>query len=229
MAATGGALAFELGTRPRAGMVKLVPSRGSALTMILDGPPDRGGGVGGWQSSERALRRPARWWQSQPEDTISLQCILDVDAIGGPSVERRLTVLYAMGQAGDEDEPPTLLLLGDVPVDGASRWVLQGITLSERLYQGDGSLRRQKLSVELEGYAPLPSIKPVAIKRTRDSKGKRRARTITTKKGDTLRAIAVRQLGQSDGWKRIRDWNPRRLKGVDPDAPLKAGIKVTLR
>lgn len=216
--------------RPRAGMVKLAPNNGaSPLTLILDGPPDRGGGVGGWNSTDRALRRPARWWGGQPEDTMSLPCILDIHATGGPSIERRLAVLYAMATAGDEVEPPTVLALGDVPDDATKKWVIQNIALGERLYQRDGSLRRQQLTIDLEGYDPLPSIKPVTIKRTRDAKGKRKARVITTKKGDTLRLIAVRQLGQSDAWKSIRTWNPKSLKNTDPDAPLRAGIKVTLR
>lgn len=217
--------------RPRPGMVTLAPSRGSKLTLILDGNPDIGGGIGGWESSERAFQRPARWWKSQPEDTLSLPCLIDINAVGevAVTVERRLEVLRAMGQVDDDsDEPPTIAVVGDVPVPPGSLWVMQGLTLAERMFRSDGSLRRQKLTVELEGYAPLDSIEPVAIKRTR-RKGKRRARTIKTRKGDTLRAIAVRQLGASDRWKDIRKWNTKRLGKVDPDAPLRAGITVTLR
>lgn len=216
--------------RPRGGMVKLVPSRGSPLTLIINGDPDGAGAIGGWESTERALRRPARWWKSQPEDTLSLPCLLDLYAIGGPGLERRLDVLYAMGQAGDEDEPPTIRLFGDVtPREQRVRWVLQGITRGKRMWTSTGDLRRIEVTLELEGYDGLDTIKPVAIKRTRSTRGKRRARVIRTRKGDTLRAIAVRQLGQSDAWKRIRAWNPRVFKGVDPDEPLRPGIKVTLR
>jgi phage protein U len=216
-------------TRPRPGMVKLAPDNGgSVLTLLLDGSPDRGGGVGGWNSTDRALRRPARWWGAQPEDTMSLPCILDLYVTGGPSIERRLEVLYAMGTAGTGDAPPTLLVVGDVPTSATVRWVMQNITLADRMYNADGTLRRQSLTVELEGYAPLPSIAPVSIKRTRTAGGKRKARVITTKKNDTLRLISVRQLGQSDAWKSIISWNPK-FKGTDPDAQLRAGIKVTLR
>lgn len=216
-------------TRPRGGMVKLAPDNGaSPLTLILAGTPDRGGGVGGWASTDRALRQPARWWQNQPEDTLSLPCMLDIKGIGGPAIERRLAVLYAMGQPDESGEPPTVRAIGDVPDDASKKWVVQNITLGDRLYQSDGTLRRQLVTVELEGWRPLPSIKPVAIKSTR-SAGKRRTRTITTRKGDTLRAISVRQLGQSDAWKSLRNWNPKALKGVDPDTPLKAGLKLKVR
>jgi hypothetical protein len=219
---------------PRGGMVKLTPTRGTPLTLIVDGAPDRSGGVGGWQSSERALRRPARWWQSPPEDTMSLPCIIDLYAIGGPSIERRVEVLYAMGQVDaedDEEEPPVIRLSGDVVArDKTLRWVLQDIKLGERAWTSWGALRQQKLTLELEGYDGLDTIAPVAIKRTRSQGGTRRARVIVTQQGDTLRAIAVRQLGQSDAWKRVRDWNPKTFRTVkDPDAPLRAGLHVTLR
>lgn len=216
-------------TRPRPGMVRLAPDNGaSPLTLILAGTPDRAGGVGGWTSTERSLRQPARWWANLPEDTLSLPCMLDIKGIGGPALERRLAVLYAMGQPDDSGVPPSVRVLGDVPDDASKKWVVQNITLGDRLFNGDGTLRRQLLTVELEGWRPLPSIKPVKIKATRDKSGKRRTRIITTRKNDTLRGIAVRQLGQSDAWKRIREWNPKALKGADPDTPLRAGIKLKL-
>lgn len=215
-------------TRPRPGMVRLVPDTGaSPLTLILAGTPDRAGGVGGWASTERALRKPARWYQSTPEDTLALPCLLDLHGIGGPSLERRLAVLYAMGSPDDSGDPPTVHVVGDVPDDAAKKWVVQNITLGDRLFTSTGVLRRQLVNVELEGWRALPTIKPVAIKRTR-SAGHRRTRTYTTRKNDTLRRIAVAQLGQSDAWKSLRSWNPKVLKGVDPDTSLRTGIRLKL-
>src|SRR5215212_5987173 len=122
------------------GMVTLDPARGASLTLILAGPPERGGGAGGWASSERAQRRPGRWWQSLPEDTMSLDCILDLTAIRGPSIERRLERLYAMAQPGDADHPPPIRLAGDIwAPDRARRWVIQNATLGERLFTPSGA------------------------------------------------------------------------------------------
>jgi hypothetical protein len=218
-------------TPPRSGMVKLVSAAAASLTLIRNGDIGGGGGVGGWQGSERVLREDADWWKSTPKATRSIPCLLDIDAIGGPSLERRLEVLYAMGRpVDDESDPPAIRLYGDVdPIARARRWKLDDIQLGAELFLEDSptELRRQELTLELSTYAPAPGVSRTTVKRTRDSKGKRRRRTISARKGDTLRAIAVRQLGSSGDYKLIRSWNPK-LKRVDPDAPLRAGTKVVL-
>lgn len=217
---------------PRGGMVELTPSRGSKLTLILLAEPDRTLGVGGFQSSERALRRSAKWYKSIPDDTISLDCVTDIDAIGGPSIERRIEVLRNMGIAGDEPEPPTITLDGDVwENDKTIAWVIQpqGITLGARLFNGDGTLRRQFVKIALERYSPLSEIKPVSVKSTRTRSGTRRRRTIRTRGNDTMRAVALRELGDATRWKDLQRWNRTRLKGVDPDARLRTGTPITVR
>jgi hypothetical protein len=215
---------------PRSGMVKLVSENGSALTLIRNGDIDGSGGVGGWQSSERVLREDADWWKSLPKITRSIPCLLDVDALGGPSLERRLEVLFAMGAPDDDDDPPPLRVLGDIdPIAKARRLKIDDIRLAAQLFREDdpSALRRQELTLELSSFTESRGVSRVTVKRTRDSHGKRRRRTIIARRGDTLRAIAVRQLGSSGDYKLIRSWNPK-LKRVDPDAPLRAGTKVVL-
>jgi hypothetical protein len=211
------------------GRVNLNPSRGSDLTMILAGPPDRGGGVGGFEAVDRSLRRPAKFWKGTPDDTISLDCIIDLDAIGGPSVERRLRVLRDMGQPGDEDEPPTIALDGDVwEEDKAIDWVMSNWTLGERLWNPDGTLRRQAVKVDLERFEGVSEIKAIRVKSTRDAKRRRRRRTAIAKGNDTLRAIALRELGDATRWKDLVKWN-KKLKGVDPDVRLRSGTHISIR
>lgn len=215
---------------PRSGLIKVVCATGAQLTLIRNGDIDGSGGVGGWQTSERVLREDADWWKSIPKSTRTLPCLLDIDATGGPSLERRLQVLYAMGQPDGENDPPPVRLLGDVdPIARAARWKLDDIKLGAELFREDSptELRRQELTLELSTYSPARGVSQVSVKRTRDSSGKRRRRTISARAGDTLRAIAVRQLGSSGDYKLIRSWNPK-LKRVDPDAPLRAGTKVVL-
>lgn len=211
-------------------MVKLVADSGAALTLIRNGDLDISGLVGGWQQSERMLLEDADWWKSSPKGAISAPLMLDIDAVGGPSLERRLTVLYSMGQPVDEDDPPGLRLFGDVPAPLRQlTWKMDDVKLAAALYREEAisELRRLELTVELSTLAVATGVTGVTVKRTRDSKGKRRRRTISARKGDTLRAIAVRQLGSSGDYKKIRDWNPK-LKHLDPDAPLRAGTKVVL-
>lgn len=221
---------------PRPGMVTLQPSRGSDLTLILNGPPDRAGGVGGWQPVERALDRPASWWQGLPQDTMSLDCTLDVDAVGGPDLERRLRVLRDMGLPGDEDEPPWLTVDGDVwDSDRNIRWVVVDVKLGERLLSSGvgtraaaGKLRRQQVAIDLARYTEVEEIRPLRIRRSRRATGKRRARTYRTRKGDTLRAIALRELGDVTMWRDLRKWNAS-VRKADPDMTLRAGLKLVLQ
>jgi hypothetical protein len=212
------------------GRINLAPSRGSDLTLLVAGAPGREGGVGGWESSERALRRPAKWWKASPDDTMSLELIIDIDKVGGPSVERRIRVLRDMGQAGDHDEPPTITVTGDVwQEDQAIEWVMQGLTLGDRLYNSDGTLRRQAVTVSLERYEELDTIEPVSVKGARGKKGKRRRRVVVARGNDTLRAVALRELGDATRWKDLQRWNKAKLKGVDPDARLRTGTHLTVR
>src|SRR4051794_33038232 len=184
---------------PRGGMVTLVPSRGSQLTMILRGPPDRSGGVGGMEPVDRSLRRPAKYFKSIPDDTISLDCLIDLDAIGGPAVERRLRVLRDMGQAGAEDEPPSITLDGDVwEEDKAIEWVMDGLSLAERMFNPDGTLRQQVVKVDLSRFEALSEVEAIRVKSTRAGKGRKRRRRVTVARGnDTLRAVALRELGDA--------------------------------
>lgn len=209
------------------GRVKLTPSRGTALTLLLLAPPERSGGVGGWVASERALRPPAKWFKGVPDDTMSLDCLLDIDAVGGPPIERRLRVLRNMGIAGDAEEPPTIRVDGDIwDSDQGLHWAMTGLSLGDRLFNGDGTLRRQGVKVDLERYSPLDTIKPLRIRSTRRG-GQRRRRVVRTNSGDTLRAVALRELGDATRWKDLQRWN--KLKGVDPDARLRTGTTVTIR
>lgn len=214
---------------PRGGMVRLDPSRGSTLTLLLNKEPDRGGGVGGWQAADRATRRPAKWWKGIPDDTLSLDCTLDLHATGGPDIERRLRVLRDMGQPQGTADPPTIQVSGDVwDADKTITWVMTNLTLGARLYMGDGSLRRQQVTVELERWNELADISPIALKRTRTAKGRRKRRTVVSRAHDTLRTVALRELSDARRWKDLQRWN-KKLKGADPDIQLRTGTHIVIR
>lgn len=211
------------------GRVTFIPEVGSSLTLLVEGPPERGGGVGGWESSERGGTRPAKWFKSIPDDTYSWPLILDIDEVGGPPIERRLRVLRDMGQPqGHDNEPPAITVTGDLwEHDGNIQWVMNELTLGERLWNSDGSLRRQHVTVGLERYTPLDEIEAVRIRPTRTGTKKKR-RSVVVHGNDTLRVIAVRELGDATRWKDLRRWNAK-LKRTDPDARLRTGLHITLR
>jgi phage protein U len=216
---------------PRPGMVELTPSSGPKLTLILNAEPERTFGVGGYEASERLMRRPAKWYKQIPDDTMVLDCTLDIDAIGGPSIERRIEVLRDMGLAGSNASPPTITLDGDVwENDKSLEWVIQdqGLTLGPRLWNPDGTLRRQQVSISLERMNDSTDIEPTQQTSTR-SGARRRRHVAVTKVGDTLRAVALRELGDSTRWKDIKSWNKTRLRKVDPDVILRTGTHLTIR
>lgn len=218
---------MRYGPPPLGGQVRLDPSSGNSLTAIINTEPDRGGGVGGWQPTERSGTRPAKWWQGIPDDTITLDLTLDIDAIAGPAIEERLRVLRDMGQPGSNDEPPTIKLDGDIWThDQNITWVMSDLHLGARLWQPDGSLRRQQVTVDLERHEPLTEIKAIRIHSTRVA-GRRRHRTVKTKAHDTLRVVALRELGNSSRWADLRKWN-KALKRTDPDVPLRVGTHVKI-
>lgn len=232
----------------RPGMVRIAPANervtSEAVIVIQTDVPDRSGGVGGWETVERRFQRPAKYWRGPELSTLTLHCAIDRRAIRQRmSVERALEQLYALAKdpsakltgsgatGGAADDPTPVRLTGDV-VDRDQRidWVIQDITLAERLPEpGHGFfvLGRQHFDLELEEYVAVPSIDPVRIGRTRDKAGQRAKHTISTKQGDTLRVIALRELGEPDDWTKVRDWNPK-LKKVHPDDPLATGTKVVI-
>lgn len=210
------------------GTVTLIPDTGDSVPMILNAEPDRSGGVGGWQATERAQRRPGKWWSSTPDDTMSLDCTLDVDVFPGTSIEDHLRALRDMGQpTGQLDEPPSLKVHGDVWADDRNvTWVITDVKLGARLWNSDGTLRRQQVSVDLERFDAIEEVEAIKVTSTR-KKGERRRRTISALQGDTLRTIALRELGNGSRWKDIRTWN-KRLAKVDPDQPLRRATHVAI-
>jgi nucleoid-associated protein YgaU len=233
------------------GMVRIAPANAAlaartdlAVILINMDDPERGGGAGGWQTVERPFRRPVKWWQAPELSTMTLHCAIDRTAIAQRlSVEHAIERLYSIaadpsseltgsaGSGGASDDPTPIRLSGDVMArDTRIDWVIQDIALGERLWArgfGFPVLQRQLVDVTLEEYVPAPTIEAVKVQRTRPTSGSRSKHTITTKQGDTLRAIAVRELGDPDDWTKVRDWNPA-LKKVHPDDPLATGTKVTI-
>lgn len=213
------------------GTITLKPSYGIPLTAIVASAPARSGGVGGWQASERARRGPGKWFKAVPDDTYSWTLILDSDATYGKSnVEQRIRNLRDMGRPHDgEAEPPVIDLTGDIwEPDSYISWVMDGMSLGERLYAGDGTLIRQHVTVELSRANLISEIEAVAIEGGRKG-GKKRQRTIKTKEGDNLRRVALRELGKASRWQDIRKWNKKKLAKVNPDARLKTGTRLVIK
>jgi len=221
--------AAAVAATPAAGRVLLDPSDGQSLTLVLAGDPDQSIAVGGWQESPRFGRVPATWYRG-PDDggDLTLSLAVDIRLVGGPDIARRLGVLRAMGRpVRSGGDPPSLRVrCVSLPL-GTGDWVMQGLQLGGQVVQS-GELVRQDVQVTLSPFVKQAPLERVTMRSTRSKANKRRARVIQSRPGDTMRAIAVRQLGSSGSWAQIRAWN-KRLRKVDPDERLKTGTRVTLR
>lgn len=205
------------------------------VDVIVMAPPDRSGSVGGWQSSERVGRDNASWFGSTPDGTVSQPARLDLAVQPGPPLETRIAQLYAMGQpSGDVDDrrpPSAIWLFGDVPDPGyRGAWKLEDLQLGNRAFRPEqpNALLWQELTLQLSTYTATPAVAPVTVKATRDRAGRRRQRTVVARRGDTLRRIAVRELGSSGQYAALREWN-KKIARTDPDAPLRPGLHLTIK
>lgn len=214
------------------GRIVLVASNGTSFVALIAGDADRTGGVGGWQSSQRIFRKPAAWFQAPVPSAVTYPIMLDIDELpAGGTLESRLDTLYAMGNPSSTgDNPPSIRLLGDVPTERRIIWKLDTVEQTSRLFSpGDfKSLRRVSITIALSELDRVSGIEPLSVRSTRDTASSPRTRTIITKTGDTLRSIAVQQLGQSSDFTQIQAWNPT-LKKTDPDMPLRPGLKIVLK
>jgi hypothetical protein len=218
---------------PPHGMLRLIGPKGHTVVLIISGDPDRSGSVGGWAQSTRVLAEDADYWVGRPKATATWPCLLHVDGLPGDrSIEDRLDEVYWLGQSHDGEEPPVIRLSGDVPArDRRLEWKLDDVALGARRYLGNDArtLRSIAVTLSMSSRRLVADVDRVALRPTRDKQGQRRQRQpVRTRQGDTLRSIAVRELGSSADWVKLRQWNPK-LKKIDPDDPLRRGTKVALK
>lgn len=217
--------------QPPSGRVKIVSERGETAELLYPDPVgtpiDRSGSVGGWQASDRVGLRQSSWWFATPLGTATASLMFDLSVQGAPSIETRLATLYAMGRPGGGSQPPALRLFGDVPTMRRQSWRLDNIELGSNFSRG-GKVAQMSLTLSLTELILATGIEEVAVTSTRDSPTRPRVRTITVGPKQTLRSIAVEQLGQSSDYTQIQSWNKSVAK-TDPDKVLPQGLKLVLK
>jgi hypothetical protein len=229
------------GSRLPFGAVKLTPYSGQPVTVDLAADPTYDPAIGGWATSLRFGRTPSRWWQGpQGDSVITLPVAIDsriaLERLQ-PQVRRdrvayvRSTIdaLHRMGvPTAGSGEPPTIeVQCPSLPLIGAATWLLDAMPSGAQVVT-DGVLVRQELTLTLTQYVAVQSVQRTSAKATRSTTNHRRTRTIQSRPGDTIRAIAVRQLGDAGRWKDIRGWN-KSLRKTDPDERLRTGTIVVLK
>lgn len=216
---------------PRFGQVVLLAPDGQSATLVLAGDSTHAPAAGGWQATPRSRQKPAVWY-SGPDEPGDLQiaCAIDTRLQVSTSLAEHLGYLQALAApASGQDAPPVLkVACTALPLASRSRWVIADISYGAVIETQTGGVVRQEVTLALTEHQDLDTLQAQSPRVTRTSKAKRRTRVIQSRPGDTMRAIAVRQLGSAGDWKQIRGWN-KTLAKTNPDLTLRTGTRVVLR
>ena len=161
------------------------------------------GGYGEWDVTERPRDVSMTTWRGRAPFEMELPILLDRFATGD-SVEEECRRLERLAlPVSSRRSPPTIRLFGAVP-RAEQRWVVQSIDWGDQVRAlGSGSRMRQYATLHLLEFQPPELVAPRA-KATPQNARRYRAR-----KGDTLRKLAKKFLGNANHWKQIRRLNPK--------------------
>jgi len=172
----------------------------------------------GWESIERPFRPDASDWRGRRALRLSVPLLLEGFSRGGVSVQPLFDLLDGIAWNANNKEPPSVQLSGPIP-HTELLWHIADIDWSDDendcITRGD-VLIRQAAVVTFEEHHTAES----AITRTRA-----KAKTVRSKKGDTLKKLAKRHLGNASKWKDLRKANP---KLRDPNATIKTNTLIRL-
>jgi hypothetical protein len=182
-----------------------VPSFGAPVTMLRgDGTPKIVGGLGGWNLVQRPRRVSLTQWGGTDPYQMDVPVLFD-GVRGYVSVEDDIRRLNAMAFGSDYNEPPTVTIVGALPVGGAT-WVISGIDYGDDVMwdeagSGRGIRYRQDAIVHLVEYEAEARLKITVTNSLPNI-------YVVTRKGETLRGIAKLMYGNANKWKAIKAANP---------------------
>lgn len=205
---------------PKDAAVKITYKKIEIKADLGAGPAQITDGYGGWEEIDRPSDLSITHWSGQTPRRMTIPIFLD-GYRENDSVQKELDKLLTLGRSRDGDEePPVFRVSGPIPFSG-ERWVMESSPeMGESFRAKDGRLLRQALTLSLMEYVKGDRIK---IKR-------RKGKTYTTKKGDTLLKIA-RKLEPKDNNKESIKYAKEigKLNKIrDIRKKLKAGIKLRL-
>lgn len=221
---------FPTGWTPPLGRVLLTANGGQAVLATLNGPVIERGSEAGWEEIERRRRRNAVDWKGGPLIGWEIPLLIDAFLTGG-NVEVACDQLDQMIRSPERGEPPpTVRVFGVAPIGRRSNGErLDWVMVSKEPAEEDKWIWRERrrvrafytVTVVEATFADLAKIRPA--KRTRDTAGRPKKRTYTVKRGDTLRSIAAKVLGDAD-----RASDIRRLNSLRDGKGIRAGQKLKL-
>lgn len=205
-------------------------SKGTSVTVLRgDGAPVMTGGGGGWVTEDRPRRVSLTIWNGRAPYAMDVPILFDGYSTGR-SQEDAISILNQMQMGKDLEAPPTVEIIGGVPVKGIS-WVLEpdiswGNSEEDVIWHtGDNGKEyrlRQAAVVHLLQHNPEDRLKIL-------NKGKLPGapRLYTVRQGDDLRSISQKMYGTPTRWKEIQAANGKILR--DPKAITKlVGKKIRI-
>jgi LysM repeat protein len=199
------------------------------VTVGLDEtPPGISGGAGGWDEVERPDKVNMTDWTSTPPYRMDLPLLLDGHSTD-TNIQPLMNALLSLGRAiegGSHPRPPVFNVSGPLPLLGID-WVLDDYDQGdETIINSAGVRTRQSMVLHLLEYVPPDLLQINIPKQGAAGKNKKKAKkkTVTTKKGDTLIKVAVRELKDKSQWQALSKLNNIR----DPNKVLKPGTKLKL-
>jgi nucleoid-associated protein YgaU len=185
-----------------------------------NGAPKMTAGGGGWTTVSRPRRIGMTVWNGRDPYEMDVPVLFSkfMDDI---SVEGDIAKLNQMQMGSALNQPPTVMIDGQVPVKGI-KWVITSIDWGDDVYWDAAGRQRQDAVVHLMQYVKEERVDVIGKDPTPTP-----ARW-TVRKGDTLRSVAARVYGDSSQWKAIAAAQvpPLRTTG---DKPLTPGHPTTLR
>lgn len=169
-------------------------------------------GFGGWVTRDRPKDKPVTNFVSSPAVRMAVDLLFD-GWDSGTSVREDVNKLQSWGWARKDTKskrPTRLEVTGVViPLGEGRRWVVEDLDFGDNIVTEDKRLLRQQVTVTFLEYEAPDLIKV-----------KSAGASYKTVKGDTLRRIAQKILGNSNRWVEIKKLNP---KLRDPSKRLKPG------
>lgn len=212
---------------PMVTIAQVNPAGPSVTALLGDGvaKPTTGGG---WAVVPRPKWVGFTEWEGVDPYRMTIPLVFDGFA-EDRSVELDIETLRQMMRPLDtpRTRPPIVRLIGPIPLSHLN-WGIQNIDYGDELRRSDGQRVRAFFTLEviewiqadvLFGMRRSPAVAAAEAAPTNPdtpAAAPASGKTYTVKRGDTLSAIAARQLGNSNRWREIADMNgirdPRTLK-----------------
>lgn len=217
------------GPAPLPGRVTVRSEDGRTVLTALSGPDpaEISDGRGGWEEVTRNRRTAITQWVGAglAKTTVTLW----VDGWRDQrSVASDLRSVDAFAPVSPTAEPPRVVVVGAPGVPSTMRWVVQSVTVSERLLLPSGETARAQVALELLEYRPgdvvverQSATKRSVVRNGTPAVGK--PKTYTVRAGDTLSSISVRVLGKASRWPELA-----KLNGLRSPNNLKPGTVLKL-